>query len=955
MILALLRPDGSSQLQVQISGDSPGAVVLGGNLTLTCQVSVAHPPANGRHAVLSQARVKWSFLSENLETDILVMRGEQVKISDVYKGRVLLLDHDNSPGNRTLRLEALRPNDSGVYRCQVQQGLEDADDVMQVKVKGVVFHYRGASSRYSFTFLQARRACEEIGAQMASPDQVLAAYHGGYEQCDAGWLSDQSVRYPIQTPREGCFGDMDGLPGVRNYGMMDPNELFDVYCYVEDIAGTVFHGSIPQRFTFLEAKTFCHSQGAQLATPAQLHAAWNEGLNHCSPGWLADRSVRYPIVTPRERCGGGEPGVRTVYRFSNQTVFPEENSRHDTYCFRGDLGLYTYSPLGQAATEPGDINPDSNSLETSLDHHQVQTLEPLENHVSAFLGSVDDETRSQEPELINQNPGSEVHSGSDDPSEIVDSTVFRRTDAHGWVSQLSEEVLQEVTHPGLHAETHRVKQSSLSTQAPETGPAAPDGSTVPAGGTFQMSSPSDDPHDEDQPVLTERRGQLSKYLLAIVPPSPEVTTILSASHSGYGAGPLLDPLHLSAAPAGSAGEGSGSGQNPHVKPMFDTTFNPEPATELEMKGILILQPTSTPDHGAPHESRTNGDINTDPPVTRDEAVTRSFTEGSSAESSSDFTQTSTVLSQAADEERKGLMAVCDLEMESLSPERNRTMSVSPGSQFLLAQVPSAPTLWSADSCLDSPCLNGGTCVDEEPTRCVCLPGYKGDVCQTDVDQCELGWEKFHGHCYRHFVQRQSWETAERHCRLFGSHLISLMSPEEQDFINDRYREYQWIGLNDRTIEGDFRWSDGNPLPYENWHHGQPDSYFLSGEDCAVMVWHDGGRWSDVPCNYHLSYTCKRSSSSCGDPPEVPHARIFGTRMRRYEINTRVRYYCMDGFQQKLDPVIRCLPGGQWEEPQVTCIPVSPSPEHGLSPTSSSPPGPHQIPEEAADLFRIIDQ
>lgn len=33
---------------------------------------------------------------------------------------------------------------------------------------------------------------------------------------------------------------MDGLPGVRNYGLLEPDELYDVYCFVENIEGETF-------------------------------------------------------------------------------------------------------------------------------------------------------------------------------------------------------------------------------------------------------------------------------------------------------------------------------------------------------------------------------------------------------------------------------------------------------------------------------------------------------------------------------------------------------------------------------------------------------------------------------------------------------------------------------------------------------------------------------------------
>lgn len=57
-----------------------------------------------------------------------------------------------------------------------------------------MFHYRSSASRYSLDYQGAIQACQNIGATIATYDQLKAAFEDGFDQCDAGWIADQTVR-----------------------------------------------------------------------------------------------------------------------------------------------------------------------------------------------------------------------------------------------------------------------------------------------------------------------------------------------------------------------------------------------------------------------------------------------------------------------------------------------------------------------------------------------------------------------------------------------------------------------------------------------------------------------------------------------------------------------------------------------------------------------------------------
>lgn len=61
--------------------------------------------------------------------------------------------------------------------------------------------------------------------------------------------------------------------------------------------------------------------------------------------------------------------------------------------------------------------------------------------------------------------------------------------------------------------------------------------------------------------------------------------------------------------------------------------------------------------------------------------------------------------------------------------------------------------------------------------------FNPPLCVSDLANCEEGWIKFQGHCYRHFEERETWMDAESRCREHQAHLSSIITPEEQEFVN----------------------------------------------------------------------------------------------------------------------------------------------------------------------------
>nr|Q69FH1.1 RecName: Full=C-type lectin domain family 4 member D; AltName: Full=C-type lectin superfamily member 8; AltName: CD_antigen=CD368 [Rattus norvegicus]AAR02097.1 macrophage C-type lectin [Rattus norvegicus]AAS76661.1 macrophage C-type lectin [Rattus norvegicus] len=143
-----------------------------------------------------------------------------------------------------------------------------------------------------------------------------------------------------------------------------------------------------------------------------------------------------------------------------------------------------------------------------------------------------------------------------------------------------------------------------------------------------------------------------------------------------------------------------------------------------------------------------------------------------------------------------------------------------------------------------------TCILEEPQ-----PGATGGTWTC----CPVSWRAFQSNCYFALNDNQTWHESERNCSGMSSHLVTINTEAEQDFVTQLLDEQfsYFLGLSYEKVEGQWQWVDKTPFNPNVvfWKVGEPKDSME--EDCVVLVYdQDKWVWNDFPCHFEMGRICK---------------------------------------------------------------------------------------------------
>ncbi|XP_039374322.1 C-type lectin domain family 4 member F-like [Mauremys reevesii] len=144
-------------------------------------------------------------------------------------------------------------------------------------------------------------------------------------------------------------------------------------------------------------------------------------------------------------------------------------------------------------------------------------------------------------------------------------------------------------------------------------------------------------------------------------------------------------------------------------------------------------------------------------------------------------------------------------------------------------------------------------------------------CSYLLTKLSRGWTFFNGNFYYFSQERKSWDEAEQFCVSQDSHLTSVSSQAEQEFLSKETKgEAHWIGLTDRETEGSWRWVDGTEYRAGAsrgfWVENEPNNYDPDrgvGEDCVQTYPRNRNLWNDAKCFRPFRWICKQAHGWAG--------------------------------------------------------------------------------------------
>ena len=132
----------------------------------------------------------------------------------------------------------------------------------------------------------------------------------------------------------------------------------------------------------------------------------------------------------------------------------------------------------------------------------------------------------------------------------------------------------------------------------------------------------------------------------------------------------------------------------------------------------------------------------------------------------------------------------------------------------------------------------------------------------DDAECHVGCEsvRLGGREY-FFCEAAPWTTARARCESLAGHLAKIETMGENNRIlmesQSRFEGNWWIGLNDRDVEGTFRWHDGTTAVFLPWNEDEPNDGggLFGAEDCVELL--PPGTWNDQGCEDPRPFVCEQ--------------------------------------------------------------------------------------------------